>query len=347
MLAFGLYSHIRANRIRTGLLLLCFAATVSMIFYSVCIIRELFDYPDSLRELLLDALDLFIEDGPWLIIGMGVWFIAMILWHHKVLDAATGAKDVAREEEPRLYVMLETLCISRGMITPHLKIIESDALNAYAAGLVEDDYCIALTRGLINTLTAQELESVIAHELTHIRNRDAQMMVVATVFVGFIGMIASTIMNHWDLIYRELLHKAKREETEKPSWLIVVIGLAIAILVAALSWGLSVLIRFAISRKREYLADAGAVELTKDPDALIRALRKIEGHAEIAQVAPKARAFFIETPAPGGTQGWFATHPTINERVAALVNFAGGRDIEKPSAATQAQRMVWRLQSKA
>ncbi len=347
MLAFGLYSHIRANRIRTGLLLLCFAATISMIFYSVCIIRELFDYPESVPALLRDALDLFVKDAPWLAIGVGIWFILMILYHHKVLDAATGAKDVWREDEPRLYATLETLCISRGMTTPQLKIIESPALNAYAAGLVEDDYCVALTRGLIDTLTREELEAVIAHELTHIRNRDAQMMVVATIFVGFVGIIASTILNHWDLIYREVMRKAKREETERPNGLIILAGIAIAALVAALSWGLSALIRFAISRKREYLADAGAVELTKDPDALIRALRKIEGHAEMAQVAPKARAFFIETPALGGTQGWFATHPTIDERVAALVNFAGGRDIEKPSPATQAQRMVWRIQSKA
>ena len=346
MIAFGLYSHIRANLIRTALLMLCLTATVAMVFFSVCIIREVFDGVTSVQELLTDAFDLFIEDSPWLVIGLGVWFILMVLFHHKFLDAATGAKDLAPQEEPILYRQLDTLCISRGMTVPQLKIIESDALNAYAAGLVEDDHCIAVTRGLINTLTREEMETVLAHELTHIRNRDAQMMVVATIFVGFIGIIGSIIIHNWDIMLREALRKDGRDSDERPGIVPILIGIFTAVVLAAMSYGLSLLIRFAISRKREYLADAGAVELTKNPDALIRALRKIEGHAEIVQVAPKARAFFIETPALGGTRGWFATHPTIDERVAALVNFAGGHDAPRASQMTQAQHMVWRIQSK-
>lgn len=346
MIAFGLYSHIRANHIRTALLMLCLSATVAMIFFSICLILEVFDGATSVHELLTDALDRFFSDGPWLVIGLGVWFIVMVLFHHKVLDAATGAKGMSRSDEPKLYALLETLCISRGMTVPQLKIIESDALNAYAAGLVEDDHCIAVTRGLINALSREELETVLAHELTHIRNRDAQMMVVATIFVGFIGIIGSIIMHHWDIMLREALRKAGRDSDERPGIMPILIGIFAAIVIAAMSYGLSLLIRFAISRKREYLADAGAVELTKNPDALIRALRKIEGHAEIAAVAPKARAFFIETPALGGTRGWFATHPSIDERVAALVNFAGGHDVPRAPQVTQAQRMVWRIQSK-
>jgi len=346
MLAFGPYSHIRANHIRTALLMLCLSATVAMIFFSVCLIREVFDGVTSVHELLTDALDRFFSDGPWLVIGLGVWFIVMVLFHHKVLDAATGAKGVSRSDEPKLYALLEALCISRGMTVPQLKIIESDALNAYAAGLVEDDHCIAVTRGLVNTLSREEMETVLAHELTHIRNRDAQMMVVATIFVGFVGIVASVIINRWEFTLREAMRNSGGDGDERPSFVTVLFGILFAVVIAAMSYGLSLLIRFAISRKREYLADAGAVELTKNPDALIRALRKIEGHAEIAEVAPKARAFFIETPALGGTRGWFATHPTIDERVAALVNFAGGHDAPRASQMTQAQHMVWRIQSK-
>jgi heat shock protein HtpX len=346
MLAFGLYSHIRANHIRTTLLMLCFIATVVMIYFSICLVREVFDLPSSVGELFTDALDRFVNESPWLAIGLGLWFIIMVLYHHKILDAATGAKNITRADEPKLYAILEALCISRGMNVPQLKIIESDSLNACAAGLVEDDHSISVTRGLLSTLTSEELEAVLAHELTHIRNRDAQMMVVATIFVGFIGIIGSIIMHHWDIMLREALRKAGRDSEERPGILPIVIGIFTAVLIAAMSFGLSLLIRLAISRKREYLADAGAVELTKNPDALIRALRKIEGHAQMAAVAPKARAFFIETPAPGGTRGWFATHPSIDERVAALVNFAGGHDVPRVPATTQAQRMVWRIQSK-
>ena len=286
MLAFGLYSHIRANHMRTTLLMLCFISTVAMIYFSICLVREVFDLPSSVSELFTDALDRFVNESPWLAIGFGLWFIIMVLYHHKILDAATGAKNITRADEPKLYAMVEALCISRGMNVPQLKIIESDALNACAAGLVEDDHSISVTRGLLSTLTSEELETVLAHELTHIHNRDAQMMVVTTIFVGFIGIIGSIIMHHWDIMLREALRKAGRDSEERPGILPIVIGIFTAVLIAAMSLGLSLLIRLAISRKREYLAHTGAVELTKNPDALIRALRKIEGWQRL----PKRRA---------------------------------------------------------
>jgi heat shock protein HtpX len=224
---------------------------------------------------------------------------------------------------------------------PALQIMETPALNAYASGLREGQYVVAVTRGLINTLAEDELGAVLAHELTHIRNRDTQLMVVAVIFAGIFAFFGDLVIRGWDFPYGW----APRAKTSGPwgtstagGWggsrdddgdrrsrgggggAILAIILAIAIIL--ITWGVSTLIRLALSRSREFLADAGSAELTKDPDALVRALRKIESHASL-DVPSRMEAFFIENPVAERVSGLFATHPSIDDRVEALRRYAG------------------------
>jgi heat shock protein HtpX len=215
---------------------------------------------------------------------------------------------------------------------PALQIIETPALNAYASGLREGQYVIAVTRGLVDTLAPDELEAVLAHELTHIRNRDAQLMVVAVIFAGIIAFLGNVLIRMWDFPYGwSPTPRRQRSPTGRTTGgggrsrdgggaAILAIVLAIAVIV--ISWGISTLIRFALSRSREFLADAGAAELTKNPDALVRALRKIEGNARF-DVPSRLEAFFIENPVAGRLTGLLATHPPIPARIEAMQRYAG------------------------
>jgi heat shock protein HtpX len=221
---------------------------------------------------------------------------------------------------------------------PRLKVIETDALNAFAAGIRQGNYSVAVTRGLINGLSASELECVLAHELTHIRNKDTQMMVIAVIFAGIIAFIGDIVFRRLDFPFGyspQPGRSQRRSERRSEGSAGVVVIIIIALAVVAISWGVSVLIRFAISRAREILADAGAVELTKNPDAMIAALRRIERQAAIADVPSRMHAFFIESPALNPQRGWLSTHPSVDERVAALVQFAGGVDLANAPLAVQ------------
>ena len=196
-----------------------------------------------------------------------------------MIDALTGGREVQRREEPRLYNLLENLCISRGITMPKLKVMESDALNAFATGMNEKQYSITVTSGLLNRLNDAEIELVLGHELTHIRNGDVRMMVIAVIIAGVVSFFAELIFRLW--FYNGFSFRSSRSSDERKGG-----GAGVAILIAialvALAYFLSFIIRLALSRSREFLADAGSVELTKNPDAMISALRKIEGPRRVA-----------------------------------------------------------------
>ncbi len=327
MQAYGLYTYIRANQIRSVLLLASFAGLLVAVIYAVTLISAGLQGDGSTAQVFARAHRMFATSWPWAFIGAGLWFTIAWYFNQTMVDFATGAQSVDRQQAPKLYAALENLCISRGINMPALKIIESDALNAFASGMREGQYSVSVTQGLINHLTPPELEAVLGHELTHIRNRDVQMMVVATIFAGIISFVADMTLRNWNLSFGMMSRRSSRDEDDRKSgsggaMIAILVGVAIL----AVSWGLSVVIRFAISRKREFIADAGSVELTKNPDAMISALRKIEAHAAIPEVTSLVSAFFIETPALGGEAGWMSTHPSIKDRVDALVRYAGGRD---------------------
>jgi heat shock protein HtpX len=238
-----------------------------------------------------------------------------------MIDALTGGHEVTRKEEPRLYNQLENLCISRGIPMPKLKVMPSEALNAFATGLNEKQYSITVTTGLLERLDDAEVEAVLGHELTHIRNGDVRMLVVAVIIAGVIGFFA-------ELFFRMMFYsriRVGRGGGDRKGSGGAVIAIVIAIVLVAVAWMLSLVIRFALSRSREFLADAGAVELTKNPDAMIAALRKIENRGELDGVTSAVMEMCVDNPRHGFVD-LFATHPSIQARVDALVKFAGGHD---------------------
>ena len=223
---------------------------------------------------------------------------------------------------------------------PKLKIIESDALNAYATGLNQRQYAITVTTGLLNALNDQEVEAVLGHELTHIRNGDVQMMVIAVIIAGVVGFFA-------ELFFRTFTNfgyyggyggygrggswssssssSSSSDGDRKSSGGGAIVVIIIAVALIALAWLLSQLVRLALSRSRELLADAGSVELTKNPDAMISALRKIENRGELPGATSAVMELCLDNPREGFSD-LFATHPSVDARVQALVKFAGGHD---------------------
>jgi heat shock protein HtpX len=322
--AYGLYSHIQANRMRSVFLLGGFVVLLIALMFSFALIFEAMG-PDAPLDVIVARAILDVKQGwPFAFGAAGLWFCIAFLFHQNMIDYATGSAGIERAQAPRLYNLLENLCISRGIPIPRLKIIEDGALNAFASGLREGNYSISVTRALLDHLTDAEIEAVLGHELTHIRNRDTQMMVIATIFAGIFAFAADLTFRNWNFPFGFSPRRDDSREDRNGGGAFIAIVIALAII--ALSFGVSVLIRFALSRSREYLADAGSVELTKNPDAMISALRKISQNATIPAMPSRMQAFFIESPALLPESGWLATHPPIEARIAALVEFAGGRD---------------------
>lgn len=351
--AYGLYGHIQANRLRSALLLAGFAVLLQALLFSLLLIWSAF-LGGTFDEIVAGAARQFARLWPLAMAGALIWFAIAYFVHGSLISLATGAKSVTRTQAPKLYNVLENLCISRGLPMPALQIIDTPALNAYAAGLHEGQYVVAVTRGLVDTLEDDELEAVLAHELTHIRNRDTQLMVIAIIFAGIFAFFGDLVIRGWDFPYG-WAPRPKREgpwgaSTDSSSgWSssgdrddkrssgqgsgAAILAIVIAVAIILITWGVSTLIRLALSRSREYLADAGSAELTKNPDALIHALRKIEANARF-DVPSRMEAFFIENPVAERVSGLFSTHPAIADRVEALERFAGALEprSQAPSA---------------
>ena len=347
---FGLQTYIWNNRLKSLILLAGFPVLLVLICFGFALVIAALNDPnvgDGINQAIA-SLPVIV---PIAILAALVWFVIAYFANQGIIDAVTGARKVTRIEAPRLWNTLENLCISRGLTTPELRIIDTDARNAFASGIRQGRYSITVTRGLIDALDDAELEAVLAHELTHIQNRDVQLLVIAAVFVGVISLAG-------DLIIRgpRLLFSGSRGSGGGGGWssgggsgggrssggskgkgggggALIIILIAVAIfLIARL---LAIVLRFALSRKREFLADAGAVDLTKNADAMISALRKIEGHSEIHAPA-QVQEMFLDHPRASGLAGIFATHPSIDSRITALVAYAGGQNLPISPAAPPA-----------
>jgi len=316
--AFGLYTHIRNNRIRSNLLMVGLFVLVGLVGFALTLLVEAQGGGVSLSEIFQRSLSHLIIALPIAFIIAGLWAGIGLAVNTTILRWSTGATGVTREEYPRLYNLLENLCISRGMAVPRLAIIESAALNAFASGISEKQYTISVSTGLLEALDDAELEAVLAHELTHIRNEDVKLMVIAVLIAGVISFFG-------EIAFRSMRFSSWGGDNRKGKGAFMAFVIAFAIL--AIAWLLSTVIRFSLSRSREYLADAGAVELTKNPDALISALLKISGKADIAGVPSGVMDMCIEND-PDGSWDIFSTHPSIESRVAAIQNYAGGRVVE-------------------
>jgi heat shock protein HtpX len=349
MAAYGLYTHIAANKTRSMLLLGGLFVLVYVMVYAGALIAEVMTYGAGAPAdyyLAAAAHDL-IKAFPFATGGALLWIAIAYFFHQRIVDAVTGGEDVTRQQQPRLYNLLENLCISRGIPMPKLKIVESDALNAYATGLNQRQYAVTVTTGLLNALDDQEVEAVLGHELTHIRNGDVQMMVIAVIITGVVGFFAELFFRSftnfgyyggyggfgrgsWSSSSSE---ESSSSDNRKGSGGGAIIVIIVAVALIALAWALSQMVRLALSRSREYLADAGSVELTKNPDAMISALRKIENRGELPGATSAVMELCLDNPRQGFSD-LFATHPSVDARVQVLVKFAGGRDpgpIELPA----------------
>ena len=320
MAAYGLYSHIQSNRRRSLALLVGLFFLVYVLVYAGALTAEALSIDADLNTLLQRAWSDLLGAAPVATLGTALWVVIAYFFHQNMIDALTGGREVARTDEPRLYNLLENLCISRGITMPKLKVMESDALNAFATGMNDKQYSITITTGLINRLDDAEVESVLGHELTHIRNGDVRMMVIAVIIAGAVSFFAELFFRLW--FYGGF--RGPRSSGERRGG-----GAGLAILIAialiVVAYVLSFVIRLALSRSREFLADAGSVELTKNPDAMISALRKIEGRGELPGATSAVMEMCVDNPRQGFGE-LFDTHPTVDSRVAALVKFAGGHD---------------------
>src|ERR1700704_3265386 len=320
MASYGLYTHIQSNKRRSIALLIGLFFLVYLLVYAGALVGEALTYDAPANVLVRRALIDALYAAPWATLGTALWIFIAYKFHQSMIDAVTGGREVTRQEQPRLYNLLENLCISRGITMPKLKVIEDDSLNAFATGMNDKQYSITVTSGLINSLDDADVESVLGHELTHIRNGDVRMLVIAVIIAGVIAFFA-------ELVFRLMFQGGLSWRSNRSSGDRKGAGVAILIAVAliAVAWILSIVIRFALSRQREYLADSGSVELTKNPDAMISALRKIEGRGELPGATSAVMEMCIDNPR-GGFSNVFDTHPPIDARVAALVKFAGGHD---------------------
>jgi heat shock protein HtpX len=322
--ALGLQTYIWNNNIRSVLLLIGFPILLlGMVFFLTLgmiwggMLPSGYEYGGAVAY----AFRLMIGAAPLAIAAAALWFVIAYVFNQAIIDFATGSRAVTREQQPELYNLMENLCISRGLKTPTVRIIETEGMNAFASGLHEGRFSVTVTRGLLDHLDRDELEAVLAHELTHIINRDVRTMVVAAIFAGIITLICQ-------IIYRSILWGGSWSGGRGRRGNIGVFFL-VAMVVGAVGYLLAIVIRMAISRSREYVADAGSVELTKNPDAMISALQKVAGHTHLE--APQSmRAMFLEDD-DEGIMGLFATHPPVEKRIAALVRYGGGRVSEPAS----------------
>ena len=321
MAAYGLYTHIQSNRRRSVVLLAGLFLLVYVLVYAGALAAEALSVNADLNTLMRLAWADLLTAAPVATLGTAAWVVIAYYFHQNMIDALTGGREVTRTEQPRLYDLLENLCISRGITMPKLKVMESDALNAFSTGMNQKQYAVTVTTGLLGRLDDAEVESVLGHELTHIRNGDVRMMVVAVIIAGVISFFAELVFRLW--FYSGFSYRRSRSSGERGGGAGLAILIAVALLVVA--YVLSFLIRLALSRQREYLADAGSVELTQNPDAMISALRKIEGRGELPGATSAVMELCVDNPREGFGE-LFDTHPTVENRVEALVKYAGGHD---------------------
>lgn len=337
MAAYGLYTHIASNKFRSMLLLAGLFALVYVLIYAGALVAEVvINGNQTVAYYLNRAFHDLMVAFPFATLAAIAWIVIAYFFHQSMIDAVTGGHVVTRQEEPRLYNLLENLCISRGITMPKLKIMESPALNAFATGLNPRQYAVTVTTGLLKALNDQEIEAVLGHELTHIKNGDVQLMVVAVIIAGVVGFFGELFFRvftnlswssggSWSSGSSSSSRSSSSSSDSKSSGGGAIVVIIIAIVLIVVAWLVSQVVKLALSRSREYLADAGSVELTKNPDAMISALRKIEGRGELPGATSAVMELCLDNPREGFSD-LFATHPSVQSRVDALVKFAGGRD---------------------
>lgn len=328
----GIHTQQVRNNFKSMLLLILFPCIILAIVYAFLAfmnVREVYDGYGG-TSLAFDAMatnEAFLYTIPWVVGIVGIWFMISYFSNASMVRSATGAKPLERRENPRIYNIVENLTMTCGMPMPKINIIDDPQLNAFASGIDEKSYTVTVTTGICNRLNDDELAGVIGHELTHIRNRDTRLLIISIIFVGIMSTALSLAVRMlWNtFIYGGGNRRTSRDGKNGGSVIAVIL---VAIVLAAIGYFFTLLTRFAISRKREYMADAGGAELCGNPLALASALRKISSDPGLGQVDREDVAqLFIVKPIAFKSEftnmmsKLFSTHPSIESRIAYLEQF--------------------------
>lgn len=295
-----MYEDIKKNKIKTGVIVFLFTLMIAVIIYAVCE---------------------FLGLGEYTIVFAAIFSIisAIATYYNcdKIVLASVKARPATREEDLQLTNILDGLMVASGLeAKPRLYVVDSNQPNAFATGRNPQNAVICVTTGLIEKLNYRELEAVVAHELSHIKNYDIRLSAVISVMAGFVVMLS-------DILFRSRFRGRRNNDNDSHNSLEIILML-VGLILLILSPIISNLIQLAVSRRREYLADATAVSFTRNPDGLISALKKISEDDSELDVASQSNAFmYIENPFKKKRKevsSLFSTHPSVAERVTALEN---------------------------
>lgn len=330
----GMQTQIQRNNTLSILLLLMFPTIIlGMVWVFLAALNYFGNgYPDEYGEMVYQ-LDIstvnyyFVTAIPWVVAGVLIWFVIAYFGNVAMVQQATGARPVTRKENPRLYNIVENLCMTCNMDMPKINVVDDPQLNAFASGINAKSYTVTVTTGLMELLDDDELAGVLGHELTHIRNHDTKLLITGIIFVGIISTIMSIVVR---MMYETLWYGGgrRRSNSKEGGGLSLLVILLIGVVCCAVAYIFTLLTRFAISRKREYMADAGGAELCGNPLALASALRKISHNPGLDNVkrADVAQLFIIQPDEmKQGLMSFmdslFSTHPDTEKRIAILEQF--------------------------
>ena len=329
----GIHTQQIRNNAKSLFLLVLFPCIILGVVYAFLAFFNLQEVPDGYQSshLEFDAMgtnEAFLMALPWVVGIVGIWFMISYFSNASMVRQATGARPLERRENPRVYNIVENLTMTCGMPMPKINVIDDPQLNAFASGIDEKSYTVTVTTGICDRLNDEELAGVIGHELTHIRNRDTRLLIVSIIFVGIMSTALSLAVR---VLWNTFIYGGGNRRTSrdgKNSGTAVIAVILVAIVLAAIGYFFTLLTRFAISRKREYMADAGGAELCGNPLALASALRKISGDPGLGRVdRDDVAQLFIVRPKAFTSEftnmmsRLFSTHPSTESRIAYLEQF--------------------------
>ncbi len=301
------YNQVAANKTKTWIIMILFTLFVAIVAY---ILTSALGYNNS------EAIGF---TTIFLVVALIMNF-ASYFYSDSIILAISQAQQIEKKDNPELFRFVENLCLAAGLPMPRIYIIDDSAPNAFATGRDPNHSAVVFTTGILEKIDRLELEGVVAHELSHIKNYDIRVMAVVTILVGLIALMS-------DVFFRIMwLGGGRKSNDSDRGGSLGAIFLIVGIVLAILSPIIAKLIQLAVSRQREFLADASGVVLTRNPDGLANALLKISADKEPLEVANKGTAhLYIINPFKESHSGWvksfanlFNTHPSIEERVAAL-----------------------------
>lgn len=333
----GIHTQIARNNTYSILLLIAFPCILLGMVWVFLALLNYFgggyynQYGEFVNTLNIDEVNYyFLTSLPWVVGGVGIWFLIAYFANAQMVQAAVGSRPLERKENPRVYNIVENLCMTCGMDMPMIHVVDDPQLNAFASGINKKSYAVTLTTGIINRLNDEELAGVIGHELTHIRNKDTRLLITSIIFVGIVSTVMNLVvrMLYNNIVYGGGAVRRSNSDNDKGSGLSFVVVMFIGLVCCVIAYFFTLVTRFAISRKREYMADAGGAELCGNPRALASALRKISHDPGLDSVNREDMAqLFIMHPdeMEQGVMGFmnslFSTHPDPKKRIYILEQF--------------------------